>query len=207
MKWLSVALVTVAAAASAQPTIFFSKSFPGSTTPYLEISVEKSGSAVFNDAPGGPDPILFRLKAEETAAIFGLAQKVGNFSKPLESGLKVANMGKKTFRYDEGGTKNEVHFNYSQNPDAQLLLDWFERISETVQHLINLEKTAKFDRLGVDRAMLLLQVSIERNRLAAAEMLLPILDTIAGNGALINRARERAAAIAEAIRESKPKAE
>ena len=93
-----------------------------------------------------------------------------------------------------------MKFNYSQDPDAQLLLDWFERINETAQHVINLERTAKFDHLGVDQALLQLQVTFERNELVAARQLLPILDRIAKNSVLFNRARERAAAIAAAIR-------
>jgi hypothetical protein len=73
-------------------------------------------------------------------------------------------------------------------------------MTETVQHFINLERTAKFDRLGVDRALLLLQVSLERNRLVGAQQLLPVLDRIAKNHVYINRSRGRAAGIAEVLR-------
>ncbi len=207
MRWLAAFLAAVAVSAAETPKIFYSKSMPGSVPPYVEITVDKAGSAVFNDAPAGDDPIRFQMNESETAAIFGLAEKVGFFSRPLESGLKVANMGKKTFRFEDGSKKYEVQFNYSQDPDAQLLLDWFERVSETVGHRVNLERVAKFDRLGVDRAILLLQVSIERNRIVAGEMLLPVLDRIAGNDGYINRAREKAADIAQIIRAgaAKPK--
>jgi hypothetical protein len=100
-----------------------------------------------------------------------------------------------------------VKFNYSQDPDAQLLLEWFERINATAQHVINLERTAKFDHLGVDQALLQLQITFERNDLVAARQLLPILDRIAKNASLFNRARERAAAIAAAIRARTDKTE
>ena len=207
MRWLAALLAAVAVSAAETPGIFYSKSLPGSIPPYVEITVGKTGSAVFNDTPAGDDPIRFQLSESETAAIYGLAGKLDYFSRPLESGLKVANMGQKTFRFEDGSKKFEARFNYSQDPDAQLLLDWFERINETVGHRINLERSAKFDRLGVDRAMLLLQVSVERNRIVAGEMLLPVLDRIAGNGGYINRARERAADIAQIIRAgaAKPK--
>ena len=83
------------------------------------------------------------------------------------------------FRYEDGAASREVKFNYTLDPDAQLLLDWFERLTETSMHTINLEHTARFDRLGLDKALLLLQVSADRDRLAGARQLLPILDRIA----------------------------
>ncbi len=45
-----------------------------------------------------------------------MAEKLDYFKSPLESGLKVANTGKKTFRYEnENGSSTEVSFNYSTN--------------------------------------------------------------------------------------------
>jgi hypothetical protein len=193
-------VVVASCLGAAQPKIFYSKSFPGSAPAYVSIEVDKTGAGVFNDAPDGPEPLKFQLEDAETTAIFLLAEKLDYFRRPLESGLKVARMGDKIFRYDGGENKAETKFNYTQDLDGQALLDWFERISETVMHVIYLERTARFDRLGVDKALLQLQISAERNRLVAAKQLLPVLDRIAKNGAYINRARERAANIADAIR-------
>jgi hypothetical protein len=61
---------------------------------------------------------------------------VDHFKRPLESGLNVAKMGEKTFRWKTGETKNEVKFNYSQDADAKVLHEWFEKITETAQHYI-----------------------------------------------------------------------
>ncbi len=196
-------LAAVCTLAAAQPKIYYSKSFPESQPAYVSIEVDKTGAAIFNDAPGGPDPIKFQLEPEEAAAIFQLAEKLDYFRRPLESNLKVARMGDKTFRYFEGDTKGEAKFNYTLDLDGQALLDWFERMSETVMHVINLERTARFDRLGVDKAVLQLQISAERGRLVGARQLLPVLDRIAKNGVYINRARGRAAGLAEAIRSGK----
>ncbi len=182
------------------PRIGYVKSFPGSSPAYASIWVGKDGSAEFNDAPEGDQPIRFKLEAFETEAIFSLAARLDNFSRQLEANLKVAFTGAKVFRYQEGATRREVKFNYTVDPDAQLLLDWFERITETSMHNINLERTARFDRLGLDKALLLLQVSADRKRLAGASQLLPVLDRIADNKSTFNRVRERAAAVATFIR-------
>jgi hypothetical protein len=190
------------------PTISYTKSFPGSVPAYVSIRVDKSGQGEFNDSPAGEQPPLrFRLTPAESEAIFALAAKLNHFSRPLDSGLKVAFTGTKIFRYEDSAASREVKFNYTQDPDAQLLLDWFERLTETSMHAINLERTAKFDRLGLDKALLQLQVSVDRRRLAAASQLLPILDRIAKTPSAFNRVQERAAAIAEAIRAGEAKTE
>jgi hypothetical protein len=200
MKWLWPLLLAPCLAAADLPRVLYSKSFPTSALPYVAISVDKAGQAVYKESPEDDNPIRFQLEPRETAEIFSLTEKLSYFSKPLESGLKVANMGMKTFRFEDGGTQNETKFNYTRDADGRLLADWFERMTETVQHFINLERTAKFDRLGVDRALLLLQVSLERNRLVGAQQLLPVLDRIAKNHVYINRSRGRAAGIAEVLR-------
>lgn len=207
MKLLAALLAASALSAAELPKIYYSKDFPGSNPAHVVVWVDRSGNGEYNDSPADQPPIRLQLEPSEAEAIFSLAQKLGYFSRPLESGLKVAFIGTKTFRYQDGPTSHEVKFNYSQNLDAQLLLGWFERINETAQHVINLERTAKFDHLGVDRALLQLQITFERNELVAARQLLPILDRIAKNASLFNRARERAAAIAEAIRTRSTKTE
>jgi hypothetical protein len=73
--------------------------------------------------------------------------------------------------------------------------------------VINLERVARFDRLGVDAALLQLQASFDQHRLAGARQLLPILDKIANNKSAFNRARERAATMAATIRQGDAKPE
>lgn len=199
MRWIWVLFLAAGVAAQEFPKILYSKSFPGSNPPYAAVTLDQSGKAEFKDAPDDEDPIRFELEPAETAEIFALAGKLDHFRRPLETSRKVARMGMKTFRYEDGQKAHEVAFNYSEDPDARLLADWFERIVETVQHFIHLERTAKFDRLGVDGALLHLQVSLERDRLVGARLLLPVLQKIAGNHVYMNRARERAAGIAEAL--------
>jgi hypothetical protein len=204
-----IALFACASAllAAAGPRVEFTKSFPGSIPAYVGIWVDPSGKGDYKEAADDDQPQPFQLEPAETAQVFSLVEKLGKFSVPLESGLKVAFTGDKTFRYLDGATKNETKFNYTQNPEGQLLLDWFEKIAETSRHAINLERAARFDRLGVDAALLQLQVSFDQHRLAGARQLLPILDRIAKNKSAFNRARERAAAIAGAIRQGDAKPE
>ncbi len=87
----------------------------------------------YKEDPKDDGPLKFQLKpAERSSHLLELSDRLEHFTHPVESGLKVANMGTKTFRYDPGdGASHEVKFNYSEDPEAKTLLDWFERISET----------------------------------------------------------------------------
>ena len=103
-------------------------------------------------------------------------------------------MGQKTFRFEDGAEKHEIQFNYSEDANAQALLDCFERITETEQHFVNLDRTAHYDKLGVNDVLLQLQITWDRKRLVAPEQFLPLLDRIAKNESYLHISRERAAA-------------
>jgi len=193
-------LLASAAFAAAAPRLEFVKKFPNSTPAWFEVWIDRTGQGEYKEDPNDEQPFALRLDPAETETIFGLAERLGYFSKPVESGLKVAFMGEKTFRFLDGDLKRQTTFNYTILPEAQKLLDWFERIGETARHAINLDRTARFDRLGLDRALLELQYAYEQKRLAGAGQLLPILDRIARNKSAFNRVRERAAVLAEALR-------
>jgi hypothetical protein len=152
------------------------------------------------------DPETFQLDPEGTSQIFDLAQKLGYFSHPLESGLKVANMGMKTFRWEDGDKKTEAKFNYSLNDDAKALQDWFERITESERLLADFRRAVRHDKLGVNDALLNIVSEWGRRRLTALDQFLPLLDQVAKSDTYMHMDRERAAELAEAIRASRPKA-
>jgi hypothetical protein len=165
------------------------------------VWVDQSGDGQYKESPDDDQPVPVRLEASEAEQVFALAEKLSHFSSPLESGLKVAFTGNKTFRYVDGTARPGVTFNYTRNPDGQALLKLFEGIAQTARHLINLERASRFDRLGVDAALNNMHDSFTRGQLVGARTLLPVLDRIASNKSLINRARERAAELGAAIRQ------
>ncbi|MGB9605071.1 MAG: hypothetical protein ACPL88_04245, partial [Bryobacteraceae bacterium] len=146
------------------------------------------------------DPLVFQLSEAETREIFALADRLDRFRKPLEAPGKVAFTGTKTFRYERGDERNEVKFNFSTNPDARSLWNWFERITESAQLLQRLERTARYDRLGVNQALLELEIAWDRKRLVAPQQFVAVLERISRNQAYMNIARERAARLLELFR-------
>lgn len=206
IRFLAVPLLIFASCLHAQddPRLFFSKKFPGSKPPYWEVTVEKNGQVVYKEDPNDDLPVRFKLKPDEATTIFLLADKLDRFSRPLESGLKVARMGDKTFRYVAGGKNTETVFNYTTDLDGQALLDWFERMGESAWAFIELEKTARFDKLGVNKAILQLEIFWDKRRLVGLDQYLPLLDRIAKNDGYLNMARDRAAKLAEIFRNPPP---
>jgi hypothetical protein len=176
-----------------------SKSFPGSVPAYSEVRIDADGKCEYREDPKDEEPLKFQISSQDRQAMWDLAEKLGHFTRPLESGLKVAHMGDKTFRWE----KNEVTFNYSEDEDAKALLDWYEKICETERAYIALETAAKYDKLGVEKALLQLEISWDNKRIVAPQQMLPMLDRIVKNEGFMHMARNRAADLADAMRKGK----
>jgi hypothetical protein len=200
MNGIVLVLLTAALGFAEDGKLIFQKTFPGSTPPWVKIVLERDGRVVYSEAPDDNQPLNIKLTESETAAMFGLAEKLGWFTRTIESGLPVAKMGDKTFRYEAGGKAQEQKFNYSTDLDAQALADWFERISESERYLLELERSARFDKLGVHRVILQIQIAFEKKRLVAVDQYLKWLDRVTKNESYLNIARERASRLAEVFR-------
>jgi hypothetical protein len=204
VKRLCLLLIAAASLwAGDSPRIFFSRAFPGSKPDYIQVTVEKSGDAVYQEAVNDDLPLKFKLTPEETGAVYALSDKLDHFKGKLESGLKVAFMGTKTFRYIDGDTQTEAKFNYSEDTAAQQLQDWFERMAESAQRRIELERTVKYDHLGVDSALNNIEEAFTNGRIVAPEQYLPMLDRVAKNETYMHQARAKASELAEFIRKPK----
>jgi len=197
---LFLAFVFLAAVAfAAGPQVVFTKSFPGSTPAYVHITVERSGATTYKETPDD-DPETFVIESTSAEAIFDLAEKLGHFNSPLESGLKVAKMGDKTFRWENGAESSEAKYNYSLDENAKLLQDWFERISDSERTIILLRRAIRYDKLGVNDAVNRIYTMWTQKRFVGTAQLLPLLDRVASNEALLHMARERCAELAQTIR-------
>ena len=197
-------LATAAAPPPGPPRLMFIKEFPGSTPAYMSVEIDKDGKGLYKEAIKDEYPIPFELDSADWEAMRALAVKIDHCKRPLESGLKVANMGMKTVRCFEGGAEPaDVKFNYTQDPSGQQLYEWFEKIAESTQRYLALERAVKYEKLGVNQELLNLQAAAERGRVVAYDMYLPLLDRVIKNDTYMHMARERAAQMADAIRAKK----
>jgi hypothetical protein len=207
MKLAVVLCIAAQAAFSSDARIVYTKSFPGSSPAYVSITVERNGDVSYKEAADDDDPEKFQLEEAGTEVMFDLAARLDHFKHPLESGLKVAYMGVKTFRWEDGDTSSEQKFNYSIDENAKALHDWFEAITETERLFAELKRSARHDKLGVLDALINIEGTWQRRRLTGADQFLPLLDQIAQNEIYLHMARQRAAILGEAIRASKARAQ
>jgi hypothetical protein len=208
MKLVPLVLCIAAqAASSANARLVYTKSFPGSSPAYVSITVERNGQVSYKEEVDDDDPEKFQLEGAGTEMMFDLAARLDHFKHPVESGLKVANMGVKTFRWEDGDASSEQKFNYSTDENAKALWDWFEAITETERLFAELKRAARHDKLGVHDALIHIEATWIQRRLTGADQFLPLLDQIAQNEIYLHMARQRAAILGEAIRASKAKAQ
>ena len=196
--WVAATLVP-ASAGSGDYRIFFSRSFPGSVPAYFDVVVESSGAVAYRESED-EEPLEFAISAAELAEVLEHVKELDYFRIGVDSNLKVAFTGEKTFRYEGAdGVSRETKFNYTSNAAARALLAWFNKVGESERHRIELERTARFDRLGVNKTLLQFQISLEKNRIVSPAQFIPILRRIANNKKIIRIATARAAGLLERI--------
>lgn len=186
--------------AGAVERVTYTKKFPGSDPDYVSISVDRSGKVLYKEMPDDDDPDSFQLEPQFTDTIFQLAAKLDHFKKNLESGMKVANMGSKTLRWENGSDAGQATFNYSTDPGAQQLWQCFETMTESQRAYLELNRAVKHDKLGVNDALLRISDLWTSQKLVGTPQLLPLFDRVAKDDSFVNIARERAAQLAEAVR-------
>jgi hypothetical protein len=210
---LVVCLVLVGSArpqenSGVEDRIFFSKEFPGSVPPYFEVVLDAGGKAVYRESGDDEVPIEFQIHSREAQKVFGWAQALDLFRKEIGSQRKIAFTGNKVLRFiSPGGDIHEARFSHTELPDAQEIVRWFERVAETERHLIELERVTQFDRLGINKILLLFQSSFDKGRVVAAQQFLPILSKIASDKRVVHIARARATALIQRIEEGAPSQE
>ena len=196
---LTVLVLLAALAGSAQDSIHFEREFPGSVPGQFRVEVQRDGSALYSE--GGEAPVELQLGAATVEGIFENAEALDFFSKPLASQRRVASTGRKVLRYEsDGKVRGEAVFDYSEVPEARELASWFVKLAETQQHLLELQRAYRYDRLGVNQALVHLEMAYDRNRIVAPQLLEPILSQIAKQPRIVHLARARAEGMLERIR-------
>jgi hypothetical protein len=182
----------------------YSRTFKGSTPEYLAIVVDSNGSGTYEgrklDEAQIQSPNSFQLSSRTTERIFTLAGELHNFhAVQLESHKKVANLGEKTFTFQQGEAVNRVVFNYTENRIARELVDLFEAVGAVEQHVGALEFEMKYDPLGLSQELLQIQIELNDKSLTDPQLLIPTLEKIAHGSRFLHLAQVRAQEIIERV--------
>lgn len=193
-----------AAAPPSGATLSYRRVFKSSSPEFIEIRVrEDSDAATYeirqldDDSAASPFTVSPALRTK----MFALASELNHFAGlQLDVKRKIANLGEKTFRWERGGEAHETVFNYTLNAPANRLMQIFEGLARQQEHLVTLERRMKYDRLGVNDALLQFESDLNRNLVPEPQRVLPTLDQIANDSRFVDIARQRARALAERIR-------
>jgi hypothetical protein len=158
--------------------ITFRKVFKSSYPEFVEIKVKQNGTGVYDIRQMDDDPSPQPLEVSPALAqkIFDLAAKLHDFQGvDLEVHKRLANLGEKTFRYEKGGESHEAMFNYTLDNTAAQLLAVFEGLSKQESDLSDLQRTMRYDRLGVNDVMMQIVADYDNKQLPEPERFLALL--------------------------------
>jgi hypothetical protein len=180
--------------------------FKSSVPEFIQIRIqENSAAATYEirqlDEDAGATP--FEIGPALRTKIFQLISELRHFKGlDLDVHRKIANLGEKTFRWDTGAETSEVKFNYTLNSAATQLLQICEGLARQQELIELLQRRIKYDRLGVNDALLQFENDFSKSVLPEPQRALPLLDQIAGDSRFVEIARQRSRALAERIRHS-----
>ncbi len=193
-------------AGSTESWFTYRRVFKSSVPEFIEIRIpENTESATYEirqlDEEAGALP--FEIGPALRGKIFQLISELHYFKGlDLDVHRRIANLGEKSFRWQSGGASNEVKFNYTLNSSATQLLQICEGLARQQELLDLLQRRMKYDRLGVNDALLEFENDLNKGELPEPERALPLLDQIAGDSRFVEIARQRSRALAERLRHS-----
>jgi hypothetical protein len=202
--WAAASGATPASAGATGAKLTFRRVFKSSSPEFIEITVRSdSDGATYEirqlDEDPGSSP--FEVSSALRAKMFELTGQLNRFQgQDLDVHRKIANLGQKTFRWEQGSEAHEVVFNYTLNSAASQLLQIFEGLARQQELLMLLERRMKYDRLGINDALLQFESDLNHKLLPEPQRALPALDQIASDARFVEIGRQRARALAERIR-------
>jgi hypothetical protein len=197
---------SAAAAPAESAKLTFRRVFKSSSPEFIEIVVPEDGHPATYDIrqlDEDPSASPFEISAGLRAHMFELATQLNHFQgQDLDVHRKIANLGEKTFRWEKGANVHEVKFNYTLNSAAAQLLQIFEGLARQQEHVMLLTRRMRYDRLGINDALLQFETDLNHKLLPEPRCALPMLDEIGNDARFVDIARQRARTLAERIRHS-----
>jgi hypothetical protein len=189
-----------------QAQIRFTYENPKLQPPKYVVTVGEDGSGHFSSEAGAPAdgqtissepqdrPIHISKSLRE--AMFATARKNKLFAITCDDGGKnIAFQGNKTLQYEGPEGKGSCMYNWSKNAQIDKLTDQFEAIAATLDEGGKLQREYEHGRLSLDAEIEVLDQMVHDGRAIEIENIAPILQTLAGDEAVLQRVQRRAQAL------------
>jgi hypothetical protein len=203
-SFMAAVLALSAFSAVGPEKLTFTRVFKSSTPEYIQIVVRNDSDTASYDIrqlDEDPGSAPFQVSSALRARMFSLAEKLHDFNGlDLDVHRKIAYLGEKTFKWEQGSQSYETKFNYTLNPTAAELLRIFEGLARQQELFELINRSMRYDRLGVNDALVQLETDMNRGLLPEPQGLLPLLDQIGADERIVDIARQRARSLADRIR-------
>ena len=129
-------------------------------------------------------------------AMFAITRKNKLFAIHCDDGDKnIAFQGTKTLAYEGPEGQGSCVYNWSKNSQIDKLTDQFESMAATLEEGSKLQREYEHGRLSLDSEMEILDQMVGEGRAIEVENIAPILQTLAGDEAVLQRVQRRARAL------------
>ena len=158
------------------------------------------GSASSADGQGmSPVDRPIHVSKAVRESMFAAARKDKFFAKGCEDGGKnIAFQGTKTLEYEGPDGQGSCIYNWSKNGQIGKLTDQFEAIAATLDEGSKLQRQYEHGRLSLDSEMEILEQMVREGRAIEIENIGPLLQTLVGDEAVLQRVQRRARTLLEA---------
>jgi hypothetical protein len=175
------------------------------------LTVGEDGSGHFRSEGAGPtdgqsmssepqDRPIHVSKALRDS-MFAAARKNKLFAISCDDGGKnIAFQGNKTLEYEGPEGKGSCMYNWSKNAQIDKLTDQFEGMAAMLDEGSKLEREYEHGRLSLDAEMEILEQMVHDGRAIEVENIAPILQTLAGDEAILQRVQRRARALLQGVK-------
>ena len=185
----------------------------GVPVPRFTLTVRESGEGSYQaeEAGRGPQPVEAQrserslvLDPEVVQKIFAAAHELHGFDVACASKAKnIADTGMKTLSYKGPDGAGSCVYNFSENKVVVMLTDLFAGIAYTMDEGRKLAFQHRFDRLGLDAELETLAQAVQEKRACEVRTISPVLESIAVDTELMQRARVRASRLLEMAKQGR----
>lgn len=196
---------------SRSPEIRFSFEHPQLDPSAYTLVIHEDGSGHYRSSPGpssgagmdgfgaAPADRDITIRDPLLASLFQTARTHRFFAMQCEApDTRIAFTGKKTVAYAGSDGNGECSYNWSRDKELNQLAEDLMAVAYTLHEGNRLALEQQHSRLSLDSELDNLQSAVKDHRALEIENIAPVLESIASDPAVMNRARNRARALLNA---------
>ena len=185
---------------TATPSITFERVWQDFTPQNVTIAVSANGVTKYSSrtsATNGGDAdeyqTEFTMSHDRCDKLFRYAREANYFQGDFAFKKHVvASTGKKTLVYADASRHFNTTYDYSEHKAIQEITSIFSGISNTIEHGRKLQFLRRFDKLGLEAELKVMEDAAESHSLVEMQLIAPALESIAEDHSILNIARQRA---------------